>query len=157
MAFALSSHQLYNNSQPQAMPSIGNWKEMANTNCWAGHGADDLEIPAMSAAGRSMTLEACQAACLGMGDNSACDSITVFYPTRDKLQMDCYRRKNTNPSQCDKNGKGSSKGFTTFMRPTPQPTPPTPFAPTPATPTKPPLPEVQGRHQLPEKPMPRGQ
>jgi hypothetical protein len=117
-------YDLYNNSAAQPVPATGGWNVYHDTNCWQDHGADDVETPPMSPAGHKMTPDACRAACTGMGGLDACDSVTMG-PAVGGV-VDCYRRKNTNVANCDKDD-GTANGFTTSVRPAPPaPSPPTP-------------------------------
>ena len=70
------------------------YQHYAGSNCYGGHGADDLEDPPTSSAG-TMTLSECMNLC---GETSGCDGIVVS-PAGDGL-VNCYRKGNLNIEEC---------------------------------------------------------
>jgi len=109
------------------------------TNCYAGHGADDLDDVHLY---QGAPLEACTAAC---GNSIYCDGIVYMHS-----QSKCWRRRNIYLPQCEKGHWGQeSAEFTTCVQvgsaPAPTTLAPTPApapvgAPAPPAPAPPPLP-----------------
>ena len=89
------------------------WRLLGGKNCYGArgtstsHGAKDLETPASAAAGPPMSMPACQAKCDAL---PGCTAVTTR--AHSPGLVDCYRKADVIPQQCDQ-----GTDFDTYLRP----------------------------------------